>query len=258
MICRVQDEHFVMIKQHDHGLLAAELAARFRIEQASRSRRDEVLYAIANHDIGWIDLDETPFWNDQAKMPYTFIDFPVAPKLTFYRRGLDEIEASTLYGALLCSLHYERLIEVSGERSPELTVYMQEEEKRRSAIHRRLEESGQAPGEDELYYDGKLLQFCDDLSLFLSLHEPGTPKEDFHPWFREGFPSAKDFDCTGGRTVAAEWRGTELLLGPFPFTEAFEVMLPLRRVPIREAESRGLAAAYADTPVTPGTITITE
>nr|WP_052098757.1 DUF3891 family protein [Paenibacillus stellifer] len=145
MICRVQDEHFVMIKQHDHGLLAAELAARFRIEQASRSRRDEVLYAIANHDRGWIDLDETPFWNDQAKMPYTFIDFPVTPKLTFYRRGLDEIEASTLYGALLCSLHYERLIEVSGEQSPELTVYMQEEEKRRSAIHRRLEESDRLP-----------------------------------------------------------------------------------------------------------------
>ncbi|MDT3428953.1 hypothetical protein J2Z22_004549 [Paenibacillus forsythiae] len=31
MICREQGEKFVMIKQHDHGLLAGEFAARFRM-----------------------------------------------------------------------------------------------------------------------------------------------------------------------------------------------------------------------------------
>ncbi len=90
MICREQAGKFVMIKQHDHGLLAGKFAARFHMEQVPRKRRlDEVLYAIGNHDRGWIDLDEAPFWNDTAKAPYSFIDFPVVPKLTFYRWGLD-------------------------------------------------------------------------------------------------------------------------------------------------------------------------
>ncbi|WP_179036890.1 DUF3891 family protein [Paenibacillus sp. URB8-2] len=259
VICREQDEKFVMIKQHDHGRLAGEFAARFREEEVPRKRHsDEVLYAIANHDRGWVDLDETPFWNDTAKAPYSFIDFPVVPKLTFYRRGLDEIETVTLYGALLCSLHYERLIEVSGENSPELTIYLQKEEKRRSWIHRELEQSKAAIGEAELYYDSRLLQFCDDLSLFIGLHEPGTQTKDIHPWFKDGFSGTEEFDFTGGRIITAEWRGTTLLLDPYPFTESFEVTLPVRRVPRSEAASQGLAAAYSATPETPISVTIAE
>lgn len=259
MICREQDESFVMIKQHDHGLLAGEFASRFRMEEVPRKRHsDEVLYAIANHDRGWVDLDETPFWNDAAKAPYSFIDFPVVPKLTFYRRGLDEIGTVTPYGALLCSLHYERLIEVSGENAPELTVYLKEEEKRRSRIHRELEMNGAAIGEAELYYDSRLLQFCDDLSLFIGLHEPGTQTKDIHPWFKEGFSRTGEFDFTGGRIITAEWRGTKLLLDPYPFTASFEVTLPVRRVPRSEAASRGLAAAYSSTAETLVSVTIAE
>ncbi|AIQ14261.1 DUF3891 family protein [Paenibacillus durus] len=225
MICREQDEKFVMIKQHDHGLLAGEFAARFRIEQVPRKRRlDEVLYAIGNHDWGWIDLDE--------------------------------IEAVTPYGALLCSLHFERLIEISGESSPELTLYLQEE--RRSRIHRELESSGAATFEAELYYDSRLLQFCDDLSLYIGLNEPGTPKSQEHPWWKNGFSSTGEFDFTGGRVITAEWRGTTLLLDPYPFTESFEVTLPVRRVPRSGAVSRGLAAEYSDTPETAITITLAE
>lgn len=259
MICREQDETFVMIKQHDHGLLAAEFAARFWKDEAPlKHRRDEVLYAIANHDRGWVDLDETPFWNDTAKAPYSFIDFPVVPKLSFYRRGLDEIEAATLYGGLLCSNHYERLIEVSGERSPELTIFLEEEEQRRSRIHRELERRGEPVSGDELYYDSRLLQFCDDLSLFIGLHEPGTKTEDIHPWFKEGFSGTEEFAFTGGRVITAQWKGTSLLLDPYPFTGSFDVTLPLRRVARSEAAVTGLSAAYARTPDSPVTVTVAE
>lgn len=249
MICREQDGDFIMIKQHDHGKLAGELAKRFRSQQVPEpARRGEVLRAVGNHDRGWIDLDETPFWNDAEGSPYTFIDFPVVPKLTFYKRGLDEIEEDTPYGALLCSLHFDRLIEVSGEDSPELTLYREREEERRARIRRELEPS--APiGESELYYDSRLLQFSDDLSLYMALNEPGSSKSEEHPWWRDGFSGSEDFGFTDGRRITAEWEGEHrLLLDPFPFTESFTVTLALRKVSKPEVQAKGIARAYRETP----------
>ncbi|WP_025688830.1 DUF3891 family protein, partial [Paenibacillus zanthoxyli] len=150
------------------------------------------------------------------------------------------------------------LIERSGENSPELTLYLQEEEKRRSRIHRELEASGAAISEAELYYDSRLLQFCDDLSLYIGLNEPGTSKCQEHPWWKNGFSGTGEFDFTGGRVITAEWRGTTLLLDPYPFTESFEVTLLVRRVPRSAAVSQGLAAAYSSTPETAISITLAE
>lgn len=249
MICREHDGAFVMVEQHEHGRLSGELAKRFRSEQIPEpTRRGEVLWAISNHDRGWIDLDETPLWNDAEGVPYTFIDFPVVPKLTFYSRGLDEIEEETPYGALLCSLHYDRLIEVAGIASQELTEYREREEERRARIRRDLEQS--APiGEAELYYDSRLLQFCDDLSLYLALNEPGSPKSEEHPWWTDGFATSEEFGFTDGRRITAAWQGEHaLMLDPFPFTDTFEISLKLRRVRKSEVESKGIASAYKDSP----------
>lgn len=247
MICREHDGTFIMVKQHDHGLLSGELAKWFRSERVPEpARRPEVLRAISNHDRGWIDLDETPLWNDEDEVPYTFIDFPIVPKLSFYGKGLDEIEADTPYGALLCSLHYDRLIEVSGEDSPELTQYREREEERRARIRRDLEQSDPI-GEAELYYDTRLLQFCDDLSLYVALNEPGSPKSEEHPWWTDGFSGSEDFGFTEGRTIYAEWKDEHtLMLDPFPFTDTFEIALPLRKVPRVEIENKGIANAYYD------------
>lgn len=267
MICRERDGAFIMVEQHAHGLLAGELALWFRQEPKpeqeqesectserdqknapAETRREEVLWAVAHHDRGWIDLDETPFWNDAGQAPYSFIDFPVAPKLTFYTRGLNEIEAHTPYGALLCSLHFERLIEMSGEKSPELDVYCKHEQERRARIRREL--AGSRPiGESELFYDRRLLQFCDDLSLYLALNEPGSPKAEQHPWWKDGFAGSEDFGFTSGRRIIAEWKDKEtLVLDPFPFTKAFDVSFKLRRVPTVEIAAKGIARAYRDTP----------
>ncbi|GGF60198.1 serine hydroxymethyltransferase [Paenibacillus albidus] len=249
MICREQVEAFVMVKQHEHGKVAGELAKWFKEEHVpEEGRREEVLRAVSNHDRGWIDLDETPFWNDAEGAPYTFIDFPVVPKLTFYTRGLDEIEADTAYGALLCSLHFERLIETSGEACPELTAYQEAEAERRSRIHRELEQS-RPIGEDELYYDARLLQFSDDLSLYMALNEPGSPKSEEHPWWTEGFSGSEDFSFTSGRKISAEWQDERtLLLDPFPFTKSFEIAYSQRRVLKSAVAEKGIASAYRETP----------
>lgn len=249
MICREQGEAFVMVKQHDHGLLSGELAKWFREERCHEgSRRQEVLWAVAQHDRGWIDLDETPFWNDTAEAPYTFVDFPVVPKLTFYRRGLDEIEATTPYGALLCSLHFERLIELSGEEYPELTLYQEQERIRRSRIRRDLESV--APiSEQELQYDSQLLKFCDDLSLYLALNKPGCDKDEMHPWWKGGFAGSEELPCTTGQRIIPQWMDCHtLVLDPLPFSRTLELTMKQRVVTKSDIRMKGLAGAYKDTP----------
>lgn len=72
MISREQDESFVMVKQHEHGRVAGEFALHFKEEQVPAGKRqEEVVWAISNHDRGWIDLDETPFWNDAVERTRT-------------------------------------------------------------------------------------------------------------------------------------------------------------------------------------------
>lgn len=76
MICREQDGAIVMVKQHDHGKLAGELAIGFKEQHVpTEGRREEVLWAVAQHDRGWIDLDETLSGMMRSKHPTPLLIF---------------------------------------------------------------------------------------------------------------------------------------------------------------------------------------
>ena len=66
----------------------------------------ETIDAIYEHDRGWIELDKVPILNDAKNIPYTFMDCPSSLRFVFYTIGLNEIEDSNPYGALLCSKHF--------------------------------------------------------------------------------------------------------------------------------------------------------
>lgn len=107
MIVRESDDFFTMTKQHDHALFSGEVA-RYLVDDyfIDQSFKNDVLLAIQEHDRSWIRLDETPIWNDRHNTPFTFMDYPLYVKLSFYTMGLDEIEQMSHYAALLCSLHF--------------------------------------------------------------------------------------------------------------------------------------------------------
>ncbi|OAB48150.1 DUF3891 family protein [Paenibacillus antarcticus] len=248
MICRERKDDWVMFDQHKHGLLAGKFAealhsARFRISK----RWKEALYAVKDHDRGWIYLDDNPFWNDTQDTPYTFMDFPVAVKLTFYSKGLDEIQVNSPYAALLCSLHFERLLVQANFEHPILTKYMEQEQKRRKHIQLELDLID-FTNNSELNYDLHVLKFCDDLSLYLCLNEPGVDKEHEFPWWRDGFAVSEYFDCTEGEIIQAYWKNpTTVELSPFPFDSAFSVELTCRIVSKRDIVKMGITEAYYKT-----------
>ncbi|MNP44881.1 hypothetical protein D3C76_1387630 [compost metagenome] len=104
-------------------------------------------------------------------------------------------------------------------------------------------------GEDELFYDARLLQFCDDLSLYMALNRPGSPKSEEHPWWKDGFSGSEDFKFTSGRVITAEWKNeAALMLEPFPFTREVECVYKLRKVSRQEIADKGIARAYHEAP----------
>ncbi len=208
MIVRERSDSYVLIKQHDHGLISGEFARHL----TERPRPLEpTLYAIANHDIAWQELDEVVRWDDTTGRPYSFADYPVEPKIEAYREGLDFLETQDAYAACLCSMHYASFVR-DAEGAAE--VRFREEEDRRQE---RLRGTMSAQELENLERNFRLLQTCDDLSLFVCLIDPGR---NDHPWYRNGF------EFMGARFVPVWENRLTLRFDPNPFSGAFDLSIP--------------------------------
>lgn len=206
MIVRERPHSYVLIKQHDHGLISGEFA-RHWVEKPRPL--EATLYAIANHDVGWQDLDALVRWNEESGKPYSFASYPTRPKLRAYKVGLDLLEARSPYAACLCSMHYASLV---GDSEDEAR-FRESEAGRQRKIKELMtkEESG------NLGHNFRLLQLCDDLSLFVCLNEPGR---NDHPWYRNGF----EFE---GSNFAPVWENRfTLRFDPNPFSKPFDLVVP--------------------------------
>ncbi|GIP31654.1 hypothetical protein J2TS4_08640 [Paenibacillus sp. J2TS4] len=106
MVVRETEHEIIMVRQHDHAQLSGEIAKHFKSFFTDDPYFEDTLLAIYQHDLGWVRLDEVPMWNDRTSLPFSFMDFPLLPKLTHYTYGLDQIERMNKYAGLLCSLHY--------------------------------------------------------------------------------------------------------------------------------------------------------
>jgi len=206
MIVRERPDSYVLIRQHDHGLISGEFARRWAGEPQPL---ESTLYAIANHDVGWQGLDTVVRWDEESGKPYSFTNYPTRPKLRAYKEGLDLLEARNPYAACLCSMHYAALV---GRSEDEVRFRESEAERQRSIKSIMTEEEAVNLG-----HNFRLLRLCDDLSLFVCLNEPGR---NDHPWYENGF----EFEGTKFEPV---WEDRfTLRLDPNPFSRPFDFIVP--------------------------------
>lgn len=242
MIVYEENDCFVMTTQHDHARLSGQFAASLREDYWPNSDyREEVLYAIRYHDCGWIPLDDVPFWNDRRGAPYTFLDFPLAPKLTFYKKGLEDVIKSTTYGGFLCSKHYQSFFH--NATSVEAKTFYADEETRQIQLRETFNIS-----QSLLTFHYQLLQFCDDLSLYACFQEPGISKREELSWFKKGFPQPFYF-LTEDHPILTHWNSKKTILISYPlFKEEQYFNVKLKRVPKGLVDIEGIAKAYQMTP----------
>lgn len=240
MIIRTNEQEIIFIQQHDHGFLSGEMARHFNPQLLGRTERfEDAVLAAYEHDRSWIGLDKTPIWYDAEQVPYTFMDFPLALKLAFYRIGLDEIEAMNPYASLLCSMHFASFFHL--EEQQEVVGFLRKERERQKRVREQL---GELP-EELIHSHFRLLQFCDDLSLFVCLNKPGVSKEDEFPWYQEGFERTEPFNRDTGKPLVAEWVSEkEIRVAPFPFTVPFTTILKYKTVAKENIHKLGIDKAY--------------
>lgn len=244
MIIRETAHHFVLTEQHEHGRLAGDIARHLNphILNEQDPRSQEVLYACYEHDRGWIPLDVNPDWNPDSGQPFTFDDYPLEPKLEAYRQGLNEIEAHSTYAALLCSLHYASF--TLQAHTPEFKQFLAGEEKRQKRLRSAL---GLQEPDQGVYKHFRLLQLCDDLSLYVCMNEPGATEANEHPWFKKGFPHTEVLSETGEKRFTARWKDNKTIsVHPAAFRSSFQIQYQEKWLSKQQIQAEGLTKAYAD------------
>ena len=206
MIVRERADSYILIKQHDHGLISGEFARHWAEEPQPL---EPTLYAIANHDVGWQRLDASVRWNEESGKPYSFTDYPIESKLRAYKEGINLLEARSPYAACLCSMHYSSFL---GGSEDEVRFRESEAERRR-----RIKNALSREELDNLKRNFRLLQMCDNLSLFVCLNEPGR---NDHPWYKKGV----EFEGTRFEPIWEDHR--TLRIDPNPFSEPFNLIVP--------------------------------
>lgn len=235
MIVYEKKESMLLIAQHDHARISGDLMSAWGTWDAGDRRKDDCIYAAYEHDRSWLDLDCWPLWNDAEQRPYSFRDFPPKIRFQYYTKGLNEIQRVNGYAALLCSKLYTTLAERF--QNDDTNAFINREYARQQNIIGLLKVE-----EMMLQKHMRMLFLCDELSLYLCMQEPGTPRAQYE-WFTDGF--AYSFNDAEHTRLYADWRGDKAIeLFPFPFTRTVETVLTYREVSKADLNKLGIAEAY--------------
>lgn len=252
MIVRKRNDEYIFIEQHHHGEISANIIEQLQ-ELLLRDDRYKasVLYAIENHDIGWKLIDVTPFWNDATHTPYTFVDFPIPSKIVIYTYGVDQVEKVDPYAAALCSAHFSKFLEPFHDK--EVQQFLTFEKIRR----KRILTSFKKVTEEMFSRHLSILQFADNLSLFICLHEYATYEKEKHPFFLKGVPVPKHFPLFNQSDLIAKWADEHTLIIPnFPNNCTLQLTACEKVIHQDAITTNGLVKEYSDAPLIKRTINV--
>lgn len=231
MLLQHRQDAIHLISQNDHALVSGEMARRWRgLSRSDESPNIEAVVAIALHDAAWIEVDEALPLDSKTGLPHDFQSLPSTKKIALYTVGLDGLERTQPYAALLVSLHYGSFVAEQDHAAFHLG-----ERQRRQRLRARLDNLDEATVSRDL----ALLRLLDVLSLRLCLTAPRTLEAFWPRWVMT--PVAWD-----GVELSMAWRADDVfVVKPFPFHQSFEVHIPLDRLPKGQAgASMGKGAVH--------------
>lgn len=244
MIIREHKDSFIMIEQHHHAHISKKIINKwtdFFLNDDPLS--NSVLYAIKMHDFGWDSFDRQPFWNDKVKSPFSFIDFPILPKLTLYTEGVNQVELIDPYAAALCSAHYINFLK--NHSTHEVMTYINKE----NARIKRISSSFPTMTKEIFNRHLALLKFADNISLYVCLNDPGVAKSEEHFFFKEGIPISKEINPTNKDLIDAYWINDKTIsLKGLPYIPSFSILLKQKKLLKKDIEKTGFIDQYQSVP----------
>jgi len=267
-------DHYLLISQHDHAVMAGELAAALgNARFDGPDPREPTLLGVEMHDSGWPLHDDQPTLNgDGAPLHVLEIGAPLATKV--WRESARRAAEADPYAGLLVSLHVFTLssLAIMKNLSPHekfegrhdlflVNQFQQDEIERQETLRTRL-------------------GLRTDRPLTMGLAEPGEDREEDRLRFNFGWLRAMDAisldACTGkhvfdklpeiyprigpvGVALSIAHPSPDVVqIEPWPFAPGrLEVQVPARRVAKTRFENdQALQAAYATAPVMQHRITV--
>lgn len=251
MVIRETPEAFIFITQKDHAQLAGDFFLQLKKDFIPQENLESLKHAIYHHDDAWIIPDAEPLWNDELNKPYDFNDFPERIKIHFYKHGIEQVYLSNSYAGLLCSMHYASFYKETDSESGK--IFHEKEILRQKFTMQKLK-----IGVDNfLKYQLKILQFCDDLSLYICLNKIGVSKAEEHYFFKDGFTNSEFFNEFEDSKIVAFFKDRQSVkFNSSPFETKFELKIPFKRILKESIDKIGLQKAYNSQPIVSLTVKI--
>ena len=266
MIRRQEQDDFLLITQHDHALIAGELAEYFGNEFFEAPQPlESALAGIRLHDCGWPLHDNEPTRNKDG-LPLDVFETPREIGLKVWNASVDGATAKDPYAGLLVSLHVLSLSVFATTQTnfehekwdldnPQdrfaVTKFQQSQIQKQDHLRLKLglrsdktmhhsgpPQEGAQKKEDQLNFNFRLLQAMDVISLGLCCTKP--PSKQTQDVFSH--PGAAPLRLNLTRNEK------DLIVDPWPFNrEVIELMIPTCRISARAYESDDeLRAAVKD------------
>jgi hypothetical protein len=222
MIRRDYEGGLLLIPQTAHAWVSEQLALRWGNDQFARPEPwEELMLVAAQHDSGWAEWELAPRIQPDGR-PVEFREMDLEEHFAIWQRSVERMEPTSLYGALLISMHatqlYERRLQDeergdTPEMQQRIRGFSDEQRAFQEQVHGALAQHPRySPAlEDEPLANAfRLLQIWDLLSLLLLMGPlPNVTVEDVPV-------------TPGVRTTIqlAPRDGQTLTLEPYPFGEA--------------------------------------
>ena len=118
MICRKSQERLCLIQQHDHALLAGQLAGHFGNTFFDQPNpKDLVVWATTMHDCGWREHDAAPT-ADEGGRPHHVFKTPLDLAIKMWSNAGKDLEKEAELVRLLVSLHVMGLSAMAAGNGP--------------------------------------------------------------------------------------------------------------------------------------------
>ncbi len=160
---------WMLIRQPDHARLAGEFARRWGNERFPAPQpRDQAILGISFHDEGWVEQDALPQRNPETGAPRQFLELSAGEFLPIWERSILRGYEHGPAAGWLVSWHFSELAKMrlataetpaANRKAFEMFVERQEKSREQALAHIMLH------GREQLAACGRLLQFCDLLSL---------------------------------------------------------------------------------------------
>jgi hypothetical protein len=179
IVRELQDNEVLLITQEDHAELSAQFAAHWGNERFSKLQPyDSMVFATMHHDSGYREWEGIPPINFAERRPYGHREDPPSfeqVELQAYATNVEWVKAHDPYAGLIVSMHrtglWQNRYQTMGpakrrsERSQATWAAVEKMEKRQQD-EKKLLGDDEPKFEPQLWFNYKLLQVYDILSLY--------------------------------------------------------------------------------------------